>query len=383
MQTTLAPWMTEEHAQLQAMTRRFFDAELVPNIDRWCKQGLVDRDFWLQGGELGLLGASVPEQYGGSGGDHGHDMVIFTEQGRSGDANWGGSVHSIVTHYLLNFASEEQKGKWLPKMVTGEFIGAIAMTEPGAGSDLKAIRTTAVKDGGEYIVNGSKTFISNGQAADLIVIVAKTDPSAGHRGVSLIVLDETETPGFRRGRNLEKMGLKGQDTSELFFDDMRIPQGNLLGAQEGQGFYQLMKELAYERSIIGVKAMGNCELAIEETLRYVKERTAFGKRLMDFQNTRFKLAECQANLKVLQTFVDRCVTDMISGTLDDATAAILKYWSSEVQGKVMDECLQLFGGYGYMTEYPISRLYADARVSRILGGTSEIQKEIIARSLDS
>jgi len=382
-QQRIAPWVCEEHLQLQDMARGFFDAELAPNIARWCKQGAVDRDFWCKAGELGLLGASVPEQFGGSGGDHGHDMVIFREQGRSGDANWGLSVHSIVTHYLVNFASQDQKQRWLPKMVTGEFVGAIAMTEPGAGSDLKAIRTTAIKEGDNYVVNGSKTFITNGQTADLIVIVAKTEPSAGHKGVSLVILDETETPGFRRGRNLEKVGLKGQDTSELFFDDVRIPQANLLGAEEGQGFYQLMKELAYERTIIGVKALGNCELAISETLRYVKDRKAFDKRLMDFQNTRFKLAECQAQLEVLRAFVDRCITDMLAGKLDGPTAAILKYWSSEAQGKIMDECLQLFGGYGYMMEYPIARLYIDARVSRILGGTSEIQKEIIARSLDS
>lgn len=379
----LAPhWMNEEYRQFQEMISRFFSAKLTPNIEAWCNQGMVDREFWRKAGEVGLLGASVPDQYGGSGGDHGHDVIIFLEQGRAGDANWGGSVHSIVTHYILNFASDEQKSKWLPKMVSGEMVGAIAMTEPDAGSDLKAIRTTAVKDGDDYVVNGSKIFITNGRAADLIVVVVKTDPSISHKGISLLVLDNTDAEGFQRGRNLEKMGLKGQDTSELFFDDVRIPQNNLLGTEEGQGFYQLMRELAYERSIVGVKALGNCELAIEETLRYVKERKAFGKRLMDFQNTRFKLAECKAQLEALRAFVDKCIADMLAGTLDSATASMLKYWSSEVQGKIMDECLQLYGGYGYMMEYPIARLYTDARVSRILGGTSEIQKEIIARSLD-
>lgn len=375
-------WMTEEYGQLQDMTRRFFAEELIPNIDKYCKQRIVDREFWHKAGALGLLGASVPEEYGGSGGDHGHDIVIFQEQGRAGDTSWGGSVHSIVTHYLLNFGNEAQKSKWLPKMVTGEYVGAIAMSEPGAGSDLQAVRTSAVKDGDDYVVNGSKTFITNGQAADLIVIVAKTDPSLGAKGISLIVLDDVEASGFRRGRNLEKIGTKGQDTSELFFDDLRIPRTNLLGETEGQGFYQLMKELAYERTVIGCKALGNCDFALEETIGYVRERKAFGKRVMDFQNTKFVLAECKANLEALRSFVDRCVPDMQAGTLDGATAAMLKLWAAETLGKIVDQCVQLHGGYGYMLEYPIARMYTDVRVARIYGGTSEVMKEIIGRSLD-
>ncbi|WP_206019480.1 acyl-CoA dehydrogenase family protein [Pseudomaricurvus alkylphenolicus] len=375
--------MTEEYCHLQDMARRFFAEELTPNIDHWCDQGFVDRSFWLKAGELGLLGASVPVEYGGSGGDHGHDTVIFLEQGRAADSSWGASIHSIVTHYIVNFGSVEQKRKWLPKMVSGEHVGAIAMTEPGAGSDLQSIRTTAIKDGSDYIINGSKTFITNGVVADIIVVVVKTEPALGSKGVSLIVLDNTESTGFRRGRKLEKIGLKGLDTAELFFEDVRIPQENLLGHREGQGFYQLMKELAYERSLIGVKALGYCDFALAETLRYVKERNAFGQRLFDFQNTRFKLAECKTKVEALRAFVDRCITDMLAGQLSGETASMLKLWGSEIQGKIMDECLQLHGGYGFMSEYPIARLYCDARVSRIYAGTSEIQKEIIARCLDN
>jgi acyl-CoA dehydrogenase len=377
-----SPWMNEEHIQLADMVRRFYTAELAPHIERWREQGVVDRDFWLKAGELGLLGASMPEEYGGSGGDHGHDLVILLEHARTGDTSWGAGVHSIVSHYVLNCGSEEQKRRWLPRLISGELVGAIAMTEPGAGSDLQGIRTTAEADGDELILNGSKTFITNGQTAELIIVVAKTDRAEGAKGTSLVVLETEGAEGFRRGRNLEKIGLKGQDTSELFFDNVRVPRANLLGDMEGRGFFQLMQELAYERLMVGVGALGNCELALSETISYVRERKAFGKHLMEFQNTRFKLAECKTRLEVMRAFVNQSIADLLAGRLDSAKAAMVKLWCCDTQGEIIDECLQLFGGYGYMLEYPIARLYADARVQRIYGGTSEIQKEIIARSLD-
>ncbi|MDJ0653108.1 MAG: acyl-CoA dehydrogenase family protein [Xanthomonadales bacterium] len=379
----VAPWMSEEHAQLADMVERFFAAELVPNMDRWRRQGYVDREFWNQCGELGLLGASMPEEYGGSGGDYGHDMVIFLEQARVGDAGWGFGVHNIVARYILNFGTDEQKQRWLPKLISGELVGAIAMTEPSAGSDLQSIRTTALADGDDYVINGSKIFITNGQVADLIVVVTKTDPNQGAKGISLMVLETEGAEGFSRGRNLEKIGLKAQDTSELFFENVRVPRENLLGGAEGMGFVNLMQELPYERLIIAMAALGATEMAVRETIQYVRERKAFGQPVMGFQNTRFKLAECKTRLEVMRAFVDSCVQKLLDGRLDNATGAMAKLWCTETQCEIIDECLQLHGGYGYMLEYPIAQLYADARVQRIYGGTSEIMKEIIGRALDA
>jgi acyl-CoA dehydrogenase len=310
--------------------------------------------------------------------------VILLEQARANLSGFGGGLHSaIVAPYILRYGSEEQKKRWLPKMASGELIGAIAMTEPGTGSDLQSVRTTALREKDEegdcYLLNGQKVFITNGQNASLIVVVCKTDREQGAKGISLLMVETDNAPGFRRGRNLDKIGMKAQDTSELFFDNVRVPVGNLLGGKEGQGFFQLMQELPQERLIIAVSGVGAMERALDETLAYVKDRQAFGKPLWSFQNTRFKLAEVQATVLAARSFVDACMASHLKGELDAARAALAKAWVSEQQCKVMDECLQLFGGYGYMMEYPIAELYADARVQRIYGGTNEIMKELAAR----
>ncbi|PHR61996.1 MAG: acyl-CoA dehydrogenase [Robiginitomaculum sp.] len=375
-------WANEDHLAIQETAHKFFAAEMSPNMDRWRKAGIVDRSFWRKAGETGLIGASVPEEFGGIGGPMSFDAMIMLEHGRTGDSGWGVYIQNIVIHYILAYGSEKQKKNWLPKLISGEMIGAIAMTEPGAGSDLQGIRTQAVKQGNHYVLNGSKTFISNGQNADLICVVAKTDNSKAAHGISLIMLETGGAEGFRRGRNLEKLGQKAADTSELFFDDVIVPLDHLLGESEGQGFAQLMTQLPWERLLCGIYAVGACDLALRETLTYVSERKAFGRRIMDLQNTRFKLAECKTILEVTRTFIDRCIEKIDCDELDAATASMAKYWGSEMHCKVMDECLQLFGGYGYMLEYPIAHLYADARVQRIYGGTSEIMKELIARSLE-
>ena len=375
-------WMQEDHILLREAVRRFFAAELLPNKDRWRAQGQVDRDFWRRAGQAGLLAAAVPETYGGAGGDFGHDAVIFLEQGRVGDSDWGFSVHNIATHYVLTYGNDEQKQRWLPKLASGELVGAIAMTEPGTGSDLQAVRTAALAQGDWYRINGSKTFITNGQLSNLIILVAKTDPAERAKGISLIVVETDGLEGFRRGRNLEKIGQKGQDTSELFFEDVRVPRANVLGSGEGQGFYQMMEQLPWERLLIALVAVGISEYAIKETLGYVRERKAFGKPLLEFQNTRFKLAEAKTKLEVTRAFVDRCMEQVLAGELDAATASMAKWWSGQMQCEIVDECLQLHGGYGYMLEYPIARLYTDSRVQKIYGGTNEIMKELIARSLN-
>ncbi len=380
--TETTGWAQDEHHMFAEMVSRFLADELAPNIDRWVEQGVVDRDFWRKAGAAGILGGAVAEEYGGSGGDIGFDAIALYEQARLGDVNWGMGIQSIVIHYLSTYGSEQQKARWLPGLVSGERIGALAMTEPGTGSDLKAVRTTATRDGNMYRINGSKIFITNGGSADLILTVTKTDPDAGSSGVSLIVVEPAQVEGFRRGKPLRKLGMKGNDTAELFYEDVKVPLTNLLGETEGQGFYQLMKQLPWERLLIAIQALGAMDFALEQTIAYVQERKAFGQRIMDFQNTRFKLAECKTKTEVLRAFTNDGIARLIAGSLDAATASMAKYYGSEVQGQVMDECLQLFGGYGYMTEYPISRAYADARVQRIYGGTNEIMKELIARDLD-
>lgn len=376
-----SPWMTEDLDDLRALARAFFRKEATPNQQRWADQRAVDRDFWNQAGAAGLLCISVPEAYGGGGGTFAHEAVVLEEQAFADDDAFGNSVHSgIVAHYLLAYGSEEQKRRWLPKMASGELVGAIAMTEPGAGSDLQAVATTAKRDGDHYVINGSKTFISNGTHADLVIIVARTG-GAGAAGISLIVAEVADLPGFHRGRVLEKIGMKGQDTRELGFVDMRVPVANLLGSAEGQGFYQLMTQLPQERLAISVGAVAGMERAIELTLDYVKERKAFGREILKFQNTRFTLAECASEAFAARTFLDHCVGLHVDGRLDAVTASMAKYYTTDKQYEVIDRCLQFFGGYGYMLEYPIARLYAAARVQKIYGGTNEIMKELISRAL--
>ena len=367
---------------LQDSLRTFVDREIRPHSERWRQQGVVDRELWTKAGEAGFLGAAIPETYGGSGGNYGHESVICLELARSGDPSWGWAIQSIVAHYVMAYGTEEQKDRWLPGLGTGNLIPAIAMTEPGTGSDLQAVQTKAERVGDQYVINGSKTFITNGQLSNLIVVVAKTDPSKRAKGISLIMVETDGAEGFRRGRNIEKIGMKGQDTSELFFEDVRVPVANLLGGIEGSGFYQLMQELAWERLQIALGAIGACDVMMQETLQYVKDRKAFGKRIFDFQNTRFKLAECKTKLEVSRAFADQCVAKLLAGNLDAATASMAKWWCAQAQCEIADECLQLFGGYGYMAEYPIARLFADARVQQIYGGTREIMKELIARSMD-
>ncbi|MEQ8266276.1 MAG: acyl-CoA dehydrogenase family protein [Parvibaculum sp.] len=377
-----SPWLTEELEILQGAVRKFYEKEFLPHSERWDEQGSVDREAWLKAGEAGILCASIKEEYGGGGGNFAHEMVIAEEQGRIGISGFGNSVHSgIVAHYIQSYGTEDQKKKWLPKMATGEIVGGIAMTEPGTGSDLQGVKTTAKKSGNQYVVNGQKTFITNGQQANLICVVAKTDPSGGAKGTSLIMVETDEVEGFRRGRNLKKLGMKAQDTSELFFDDVKVPTSNLLGTEEGKGFFQLMQQLPQERLIIAVQACVAMEMALKYTTDYVKERTAFGQRILDFQNTQFKLAECKTEATIARVFVDDCAMKLLDGKLDATTAAMAKWWTTQKQNEIVDTCLQFFGGFGYMMEYPIAKLYADARVQKIYGGTNEIMKMLIARTL--
>jgi acyl-CoA dehydrogenase len=324
----------------------------------------------------------MPEDYGGAGGSFAHEAVINREIALAGLDCFGGPLHSgIVAPYILRYGTEEQKRRWLPRLATGELVGAIAMSEPGAGSDLQGVRTSARKSGNGYVLNGSKTFITNGQHANLIIVVAKTDPGQGAKGTSLMVVETDDAPGFRRGRKLDKLGMDWADTSELFFEEVPLPSTSLLGTEEGQGFIQLMNELPQERLIVATAAVGMIERALAATLDYVKQRQAFGKRIIEFQNTQFELAECKTEATVGKVFLDHCIERHIAGHLDTTTASMAKYWLSDLQNKIVDRCLQLFGGYGYMDEYPISRMYRDARVQRIYAGTNEIMKLLIARSL--
>jgi acyl-CoA dehydrogenase len=362
---------------------KFLDEHAPPaRVEKWREAGIVERAIWREAGEAGLLCLAIPETYGGAGGDFRHEVVLMEQIARKEVSGFSATLHNaIVAPYILHYGPEEQKKEWLPKMASGEFIGAIAMSEPGAGSDLQGVKTSARLEGNHYVLNGQKTFISNGQLADLIIVVAKTDPSRGARGTSLIVVETAGAEGFHRGRNLDKVGMEAQDTSELFFDNVRVPTSNLLGAEEGQGFVQLMQQLPQERLTIGVSGVAVMERALELTIAYVKERKAFGQRLIDFQNTQFKLAECKTEATVARIFIDRLIGLHLQGKLDAATASMAKYWVSDLENKVVDTCLQLFGGYGYMNEYPIARMFRDSRVQRIYGGANEIMKVLIARTL--
>jgi acyl-CoA dehydrogenase len=360
---------------------KFVESEMVPYDEKWREQQHLDKELWRKAGAHGFLCTDIPEQYGGAGADFRYEAVFYEEQWRRGLSGMGQGVHSISAHYILNHGTEEQKLRWLPNMASGDMIGAIAMTEPHTGSDLKGIATRAVREGDHYRINGSKIFITNGYLCELLVVVVNTDPDAGSKALSLLVLETRDLEGYRVGRKLKKMGQKAQDTCELFFDDVLVHEDQLLGGVEGSGFAQLMSDLPYERSTVGVQAIATMEGAMETTVNYVKERQAFGKPLLDFQNTRFKLAELHALIRAARVFVDQCIEDVVSGTLDNATASMCKWWTSELQQKVVDECLQLHGGYGYMDEYLICRMYADSRVARIYAGTSEIMLEVIARDL--
>ncbi|QCI65417.1 acyl-CoA dehydrogenase family protein [Phreatobacter stygius] len=375
-------WHTEEHQMLADSAKAFLAKEFVPNIERWTEAGVMDRDAWTKAGEAGLLSASIPEEYGGSGGNYGHEAIIAHEIGLAGADSWGWAIHGpIVAPYIFHYGTSEQKQNWLTKMATGELIAALAMTEPGAGSDVQGIRTKAERSGNGWVLNGSKTFITNGQHANMIVVAAKTDPSQGAKGVSLFVVETDNAPGFRRGRKLKKLGLDWADTSELFFDDMKLPAEALLGSEPNQGFYQMMQSLPQERLTIAGAAVAMIERALGLTIDYVKERKAFGKRIIDFQNTQFELADMKTQATMAKVFYEYCVGLHIEGKCDTAMASMAKYKLSDLQNTIVDRCLQLFGGYGFMDEYPISRMYRDARIQRIYGGTNEIMKLLISRTL--
>jgi acyl-CoA dehydrogenase len=376
-------WSDDETEAVRNLAASYFAKDVTPRLADHVAQGHPDRGLYARAGELGLLGMSLPSEFGGGGGTFAHEAVLIEEQVRAGDTSMGFAVHAgIVSHYLAAYGTDEQKARWLPRLASGEWVAAIAMTEPGTGSDLQAITTRAVRDGDDYAINGSKIFISNGHVCSLVVIVARTGEEKGAAGISLIVAEVSDqTPGFTRGRILPKMGQKGQDTAELFFDDLRVPVANLLGPEQGRGFYQVMEQLPQERLITAVIAQATIEVAVAMTVAYTKERHAFGKPLMALQNTRFELAECETIARVGRAFLDQCIEKHLAGELDAAEASMAKYWSTDRASEVADRCLQLFGGYGYMDEYPISHIYTDVRVLRILAGANEVMKELIARSL--
>ncbi|MEK0434895.1 MAG: hypothetical protein RL369_944 [Pseudomonadota bacterium] len=374
-------WTDPDIELFQDTVVRFIEEKMLPDDEAARHRGDVGHALWSAAGAAGVLCTDIPEEWGGGGGDFRHEAIMHEEMARRGLTGMNTSVHSIVAHYFVNHGTPEQKARYLPRMARGELVGAIAMTEPGTGSDLQSVRTRAQREGDFYRLNGSKTFISNGKLAGVILVVCKTDTSKGAAGISLMVVETANCQGFRVGRVLDKIGLKAQDTSELFFDDVMLPADALLGGVEGQGFYQLMADLPYERLIIGITAQAAMEGAYENTLAYVRDRKAFGKSIIDFQNTRFKLAEVATEIQVGRAFMDRCIEKLLKGELDTATASMAKLWGSEAQGRVIDTCLQLFGGYGYMNEYLVGRMFTDARIQRIYGGTNEIMKEVIARAM--
>jgi acyl-CoA dehydrogenase len=376
-----SPWVNDDVRMFRSTVRQFIQKEFAPQQARWRAQQRPDADAWTRAGRAGILLPDVPEAYGGGSGSFAHEAVVLEELAQAG-VHFGSAIQSTVAHYLLAYGSEEQKRKWLPRMARGERVAAIAMSEPGAGSDLQAIKTSARRDADHYVINGSKTFITNGAHADLVCLAVKTDARVvGIKGISLIIVETGELAGYRVGRPLEKVGMHAQDTCELFFDQVRVPVANLLGPAEGKGFPQMMEQLPYERLSIGVGAVAMAEQAVALTTRYVKERSAFGKSLFDLQNTRFKLAECRTRAHIGRVFLDSCIERFIAGRLDETSTAMAKYWLTETQCSIIDECLQLHGGYGYMTEYPIARMWADSRVQRIYAGSNEIMKELVAWSL--
>ncbi len=377
-------FMEEEEIAIFADAVGKFYKQHAPEkrVAKWREDGQVEREFWNEAGAAGLLGVSVPEEYGGHGGDFRHDMVVLDQQSKHEVDGFAASLHNtIILPYLVRHGTEEQKKKYLPKLVTGELVSAIAMTEPGVGSDLQSITTTALKDGNGYRLNGSKTYISNGQTADFIVVVAKTDPNERAKGISLMLLETDGADGFQRGKKLDKIGMDAADTSELFFDDVFIPGENVLGGVEGKGFYQLMGELPQERLVIAMGAATSIEKALDTTVAYVKDRKAFGQTIWDFQNTQFVLADLKAKGTAARIFVNDCIDKLLKGELDVATASMAKYWVTELQGEVVDKCLQLHGGAGYINDYPIAKLYRDSRITRIFGGSNEVMKMLIARGM--
>ncbi|TAJ52791.1 MAG: acyl-CoA dehydrogenase [Nevskiaceae bacterium] len=378
----VSPWMDSDLELFRDAVSRFVEGEMVPHDEHWRKQNHVGHEIWRKAGEMGFLCTDIPAEYGGAGGDFRHEAVVYEECLRRGLTGFGQGVHSIAAHYVLNHGTEAQKQKFLPLLASGQLVGAIAMTEPGAGSDLQGVRTKAELDGDHYVVNGSKIFITNGYLAEFLILVARTNPTLpGAKGLSILLVETKDLKGYRCGRILDKMGMKAQDTAELFFEDVRIPAENLLGGVEGRGFIQLMSDLPYERAIVALGGVAAMEGALAETVKYVKERKAFGKTVAEFQNTKYKLAEVATITRIARTFVDRCVQDVVDGKLDTATASMAKYWITDMQQQVIDECVQLHGGYGYMNEYLVTRMFADARVQRIYGGTNEIMKELISRSV--
>jgi len=374
---------TEEIAMFSHSVGRFLDEHAGPEkLNQWRRDGVVERALWTKAGEAGLLGLSTDTAYGGIGGDFRHEAVLIEEASKRGLEAWGSPLHNaIVMPYIETYGTEEQKQRWLPRLASGELVSAIAMTEPGTGSDLQGVRTTARKSGNQYTINGAKTFITNGQTANFILVVAKTSDERSPRSISLIAVETEEAPGFERGANLEKIGLEAADTSELFFNEVRVPTFNLLGSEEGSGFYQLMEKLPQERLIIAIQGVAMIERALELTIEYVKNRKAFGKALFDNQTVQFKLAECKTDATVARVFVNHCLERHLKGELDATTASMAKYWVTDLQNRIVDDCLQLHGGYGYMDEYPIARMYKDARVARIYGGANDILKLVISRSL--
>jgi acyl-CoA dehydrogenase len=376
-----SPWMTDEARIFRKTVRQFIETELAPHHPRWAAQGHPDAEAWIKAGRIGLLLPDVPEEYGGGGGTFAHEAVIIEELSRSG-VNFGLSNQSIVAHYILSYGSSEQRHRWLPRMASGELVGAVALTESNSGSDLQGTRTTARRDGDHYVIDGAKTFITNGWQAGLICLAVRTDTKApGLKALSLVVIETKDLPGYQVGRPLPKLGRHAQDTCELFFDNVRVPAGNLLGPSEGRGLFQMMDQFRYERLSIGLSAVAAAERAIEITSAYVKERKAFGKPLLDLQNTRFKLAECKTEAHIGRVFVDNCIQQFIDGRLDSVTAAMAKYWLTECQCRVIDECVQLHGGYGYMQDSPIASMWLDARVQRIYGGANEVLKEVVSSAL--